>query len=226
MFILVVGLVGFNISITSASNTLNIFAPGGKPYGLSYPEHIQNFWKWLVAIPAVNNPLNDGTGVKCATNQTNTNSSVFYLAPTDSGTGQDRTCKVPVGKGLFIPVMPEEISDKESPGSSVTDLATAAKTDQDRVNSLSLKIDNKEYTFDILTKYRTNTKPFELTFADKGPFGVDQGGNSKAVADGFYIITEPLTKGAHIIQFKSSVAPDENGQGQWSQDVKYNITAE
>ena len=44
--------------------------------------------------------------------QGNTNSSVFYLSP---GKGKfERTCSVQAGKGLLIPVMVVEQSDKEA----------------------------------------------------------------------------------------------------------------
>ena len=45
----------------------------------------------------------------------------------------ERTCAVPVGKGLVILVMQVEWSDKEAPGASVQDLHAAAKKDQDSV---------------------------------------------------------------------------------------------
>ena len=85
MFVLIVGVIPFAVLTTAASNSLNIFPPGRKPYGLSYSEHIKNFWKWILAIPAKDNPFNDNTGEKCAIDQSNTNSSVFYLAPTMAG---------------------------------------------------------------------------------------------------------------------------------------------
>ena len=55
-----------------------------------------------------------------------------------------------------------------------------------------------------------------------------EGGVSKAVADGFYIITEPLTKGTHTIHFKSSlICPDPDcSDPNYVQDIKYNIIAE
>src|ERR687888_397358 len=74
-------------------NSVNIFPPGSKPYGLAYAEHIKNFWKWLLNTPAKDNPLTDPTGEKCATGQENTNSSVFYLAINNGGVSH-RTCKV------------------------------------------------------------------------------------------------------------------------------------
>jgi hypothetical protein len=56
-----------------------------------------------------------------------------------------RTCKVPAGKSLFIPVSQVEVSDKEVPNTSVEDLSRLAKKDQDSVMSLYLKINDKEY---------------------------------------------------------------------------------
>lgn len=101
IFILILGIIQFTNSVATASSSLNVFPPGVKPYGLSYSEHIQNFWKWLLAIPSNDSPFNDVTGEKCSTGQMNTNSSVFYLSPNNGGKSE-RICKVPVGKGLLL----------------------------------------------------------------------------------------------------------------------------
>ena len=223
----VLSLLLFSTILTpvAALNTVNIFPPGGKPHGLTYADHIKNFWKWALKIPANENPVNDPTGVKCATGQENTNSSVFYLAPNNGGTSQ-RICKVPAGKALFIPVMPMESSDKELPKASVADLSNSAKNDQDHVNSLYLKIGDKEYNFQDLDKYRTHTDAFDVVFPDNGIFGVLKGGVSKAVADGRYIITEPLAKGTYPIHFKSSLIDPSNPDTNFAQDITYNIIAQ
>jgi hypothetical protein len=226
MCLLGVGIIPFAISAAAASNSLNIFPPGSKPYGLSYSQHIQNYWKWILAIPAKDNPSDDATGEKCSLGQTNTNSSVFYLAMNTGGVSE-RTCKVPVGKALFMPVMQVEISNLEMPGASVKELSEAAKKDQDSVNSLYLKIDDKEYKYDNLTKYRTHTEAFDTTWPNDAIFGVVKGGNSTVVADGYYIITEPVAKGNHTIHFKSSLICSEPdcADPNFVQDVKYNIIA-
>jgi hypothetical protein len=215
------------LSPAAASNPLNIFPPGSKPYGLTYAEHIKNFWKWSLAIPAKDNPINDPTGVKCTNGQSNTNSSVFYLAFNNGGISQ-RTCKVPAGKGLFIPVMQVENSDKETPNASVQDLDKGATKDQDSVNSLYLKIGDKQYNYNDLNKYRTHTDAFDVVFPDNGIFGVMKGGVSKAVADGRYILTEPLAKGTYTIQFKSSLLCQDPdcADPNFAQDIKYTIIAE
>ncbi len=61
----------------------------------------------------------------------------------------ERTCKVPAGKALFIPVMMAEWSQKEAPKDTAQDLVKAATTDQDSVNSLYFKIG------DLLTSRRS-----------------------------------------------------------------------
>ena len=210
----------------TASTSLNVYPPEANPYGLSYSEHAQNFWKWLLSIPADQNPIDDKTGENCMVGQTNTNSSVFYLS---AGVGKmERTCTVPADKGLLIPVMVVEISDKEVPGASIEDLSSAAKKDQDGVNSLNLRIDDEEYTYDDLLKYRTQpTEPFQVIFPDNGIFGVTEGGPSQVVADGFYILTEPLIAGNHTVHYRSSLSCPDVGcvEPAFAQDIKYNIIA-
>jgi hypothetical protein len=211
----------------AGSPSVNIFPPGSKPYGLAYPEHIENFWKWTLGIPAKDNPINDPTGEKCATGQLNTNSSVFYLTFNNGGVSE-RTCEVPAGKGLFIPVMQVELSDKDTPGATIEELKLSAKTDQDSVNSLYLKIGGKEYNFDDLRKYRTDTDGFDVNYADNGIFGIVEGGPTKAVADGYYIMTDPLQQGNYTVHYKSSLSCLDPGcaEPNFAQDIKYNIIAE
>ena len=211
----------------AASNSVNIFLPDSKPYNLTYGDHAKNYWKWALSVPASENPVNDQTGEKCANGQTNSNSSVFYLTYNNGGVSE-RTCTVPAGKGLLIPVMQVEWSDKESPGASVEDLTTAAKKDQDSVNSLYLKVGDKEYNYQDLLKYRIHpTEPFQVVFPDNGIAGVTKGGSSTSVADGYYILTEPLTKGTYPIHYKSSLLCLDPGcaEPNFAQDIKYNIIA-
>jgi hypothetical protein len=220
-------LVVGGLSPVLASQSVNIFPPESKPYGLTFAEHQKNFWKWILSIPANESPVNDPTGEKCTKGQSNSNSSVFYLSMNTGGISE-RTCKVPSEKGLFIPVMQVVWTDKEAPGASIEELQRSAKKDQDSVNSLYLKIGDKEYKYNDLIKYRTPTDAFEVIFPDSGIFGVIEGGVSKAVADGFYILTEPLTKGNYSIHFKSSLICLDPGcaEPNFAQDIKYNLIVE
>ena len=214
------------ISFAAGISSVNIFSPESKPYGLSYEQHVKNFWKWIISLPQDKNPWADQTGKNCAIGQLETNASVFYLSGNGGGKS-DRICKVPAGKGLFIPVSPMEISDKEAPNRSIEDLHKIAKKDQDSVTSLYLKIGNKEYSRQDLEKYRTPTEEFEVTFPKNAIFGATEG-ISKAVADGYYVITQPLEKGNYTILYKSSLICPEIDciQPNFAQDIKYNLIVE
>ena len=219
-------LASLTISPVIASGSVSIYPPDSKPYGLTHADHAVNFWKWLLPMPANNSPMEDPTGAKCTNGQENSNSSVFYLSH-NSGGRSDRVCEIPAGKGLLIPVMEVEVSDKETPGATEQDLHNAAKKDQDSVNSLYLKIDDKEYSYEDLLKYRTHSNVFDVVFPDNGIYGVMKGGPSKAVADGFYILTEPIPAGNHTVHFKSSLIcldPD-CVDPNYVQDVQYKINA-
>jgi hypothetical protein len=215
------------MSAAAGVNSVNVFPPTTDPYGLTYDEHVKNFWKWLISLPKNMNPWDDPTGKNCANGQLEMNSSVFYLSGNGGGKTLDRTCKVPAGKGLFIPVSPMEISDKEVPNVSVERLHDIAKKDQDSVTSLSLKIGDKEYSLEDLKKYRIHPGDFQVIFPENAIFGATAG-PSKAAADGYYVITEPLKKGNYTIAYSSSlICPSVDCiQPNFAQDIAYVITAE
>jgi len=215
------------MSAAAGVNSVNVFPPATDPYGLTYDEHVKNFWKWLISLPKNMNPWDDLTGKNCANGQLGMNSSVFYLSGNGGGKTLDRTCKVPAGKGLFIPVSPMEISDKEVPNASVERLHDIAKKDQDSVTSLSLKIGDKEYSLEDLKKYRIHPGDFQVIFPENAIFGATAG-PSKAAADGYYVITEPLKKGNYTIAYKSKLgSPSAEGtEPNFAQDVAYKITVE
>jgi hypothetical protein len=202
----------------------SIFPPDSRPYGLSYEDHIKNYWKWFLANPAEGGPVEDNTGEKCALGQKDTN-PVFYLVGSGGGS-KSRTCTIPAGKGLLIPTIVVEVSDKEIPGASVETLQEIAIDDQNKVNTLTLKIGDKVYGKEDLDRYRTLTDPFDVVFADNGHFGVVKGGPAKVVADGRYIITGPLSKGTYNIEFKGIVGcldPPICTRTTFAQDVKYTL---
>jgi len=215
------------ISSAAGISSVNIFPPESKPYGLSYEQHIKDFWKWIISIPQDKNPWGDQTGENCAIGQLETNSSTLFYLSGNGGGKSERTCTLSAVKSLFIPVSPMEISDKEAPNRSIEELHKIAKKDQDSVTSLYLKINDKEFTPQDLSKYRIPTEEFEVTFPKNAIFGATEG-ISKAVADGYYVITQPLEKGNYTILYKSSLICPEIDciQPNFAQDIKYNLIVE
>lgn len=185
-------------------------------------KHIENFWKWQISIPAEpegEHPISDLTGEKCSIGQSSSNSSIFYLSGAGGKTVK-RTCEVPEGKGLLIPVMTVVATEKEYPGSSVAELANIVKEDQDSVTALSLDINGQAFAFDDLKKFRTATGEFEVTFPENGIFGVTEQGPSKAVADGYYLLTEPLQRGNYTIHYKGALGDPFEGTN-FQHDIAY-----
>ena len=210
-----------------ASSAPKVFPPESKPYGLPVDKHIENFWKWQISLPAEpegEHPISDLTGEKCTKGQSSSNSSVFFLSGAGGKTVK-RTCEVPAGKGLLIPVMTVVATEKEYPGSSVAELATIAKEDQDSVTALSLDVDGQSYAFDDLKKYRNATGDFEVTFPRNGIFGVTEEGPSKAVADGYYLLTEPLSPGNYTIHYKGALGNPLEGTN-FQHDITYLVVVE
>jgi hypothetical protein len=204
--------------------SVNIFPPNGKPYGLPIDKHIENFWKWQISMPAEpegEHPISDLTGEKCTKGQSNSSSPVFYLSGA-GGKTVNRTCEVPAGKGLLIPVMTVVATEKEYPGSSTANLANIAIEDQDTVMALSLDINGKKYSFDDLKKFRNTTGEFEVIFPKDGIFGVTEEGPSKAVADGYYLLTEPLSQGNYTINYKGALGNPVEGTN-FQHDISYKL---
>jgi hypothetical protein len=216
-------------SVVLGTSSIDIIGPENKPYGLSYEEHVKNFWKWVLSIPADKGLWDTADkGENCHVGQS-PNSPIFYITGNDGGRST-RTCHVPAGKALFIPVSPMEASDKESgnAGKSVEYLTKVAKDDQDSIKSLYLRIDDKIYHLTDLAKYRIHTGAFEVYFPRNAIMGVSTEGSAKAAADGYYVITEPLTSGTHTIQYKSSLICTEAlcTDPSYASDITYNIISD
>ena len=201
--------------------TIEIFKPNESPFGLSYEDHIKNYWKFTCKIPKDKNPAIDNNGQKDEIANQNSNAPVFYLNSSDKkDTLVERTCQVPAGKGIFIP-FGVEVSEKEVQNPSVDNLKRLAKKDQDSVNDLSVKLDGIEVN--NIHNFRTPTNEFHLEFPQNGLFNCPSG-TFKAVADGFYLITKPLSPGPHTVDIKGSLSHDEKIiDSEFSVNIKYKL---
>jgi len=84
----------------------------------------------------------------------------------------------------------------------------------------------------LFNKIRQNTETLQtflnVTIADNGIFAAVKGGPTKAAADGYHLITEPLQKGDYTVDYKSSLNCTDEGclETNFAQDIKYTIIAE
>ena len=218
-------------SFVYASESI-IFSPSDKPYNVSYVDYAKQFWEWQFSMPGNDeHPIRDDTGVNCANGQKNSSSPVFYLSGGGGGTF-DRTCEVPKGKGLLIPVMTVVASPNEYEGSTFDQIQSIVRADQDSVQYLNLRIDNQTFDTEDLLPYRTTpTDAFTVNYlCCPTLFGGVEGPTSLASADGYYIITKPLSPGKHLVHFTSGLGDSPitckdpaSTSCAFAQDITYNL---
>ena len=205
---------------------IEIFKPNENPLGISYEDHVKNFWKLTCSLPKNKNPARrDNNGQIDEIVNQNSNSPVFYLNICCDVEGPlvERTCKVPKDKeAIFIPVMSVVVSEKEVKDPSIDNLKKLAKEDQDSVKDLSVKLDGIEVN--DIRSYRASTEGFDLEFPQDALFDVSAG-TSQAVADGYYVIIPRPSPGTHKLHLKGNLEnnKDESIDKKYSVNIKYTL---
>jgi hypothetical protein len=193
-------LLPFTMAQTiGSSNSNNIYPIDSKPFGKTYGDWSAAWWQWAVSIPTAKSPLKDNTGANCGQGQSG---PVWFLAGTFGGAAE-RTCSIPAGKAIMFPVYNGECSYVEYPQyKTEAALASCAKDQIDKVTNLAASIDG--VNIPNLKQYRTQSASlFDLVLPNNNVFGLTPGA-TKSVADGFWIILQPLSASKHEIHFSGS----------------------
>jgi hypothetical protein len=161
--------------------------------------------------------MTDMTGERCGENQ-NSSSPVFFLVFTGGGSAV-RTCDIPTGKAILVPINVVECSFAEANVKTEEELHTCAEEDESSNPGLFLSVDGKQ--FKELETYRVHSRAFDTNFPENPIFG--KPGHTKAVSDGYWVILESLTPGKHNIHFKASLTNPTTGILFYNDDVKYTI---
>jgi hypothetical protein len=197
----------------------NIYPIDSKPYGKSYGEWSATWWQWAVSTPTDTNPLKDNTGLNCAQGQSG---PIWFLAGTFGGAAE-RTCIIPEGKAIMFPVYDGECSFVEYPQyKSESELSSCAKDQINKVTNLAASIDGT--SIQNLKAYRVQSPMFDLVLPSKNVFGLSSG-PTKSVADGFWIILQPLSSGKHEINFSGSAVDfTSSGVQNFATSATYHLT--
>ena len=158
-------------------------------YDHSQVEWSEAYLQWVATFARGNSPVSDTTGAMCAAKQ---EGDVWFLATSD-GTGPvERSCSIPAGKTLFVPLATtvERSGNKEPVCESMARLASGSLT---HVSDLTMTIDG--VAVDNMPSHRIPT-------GDCFALGARQFPPSRAktaVADGWYVMLAPLSAGPHTI---------------------------
>jgi len=156
----------------------------------SQVEWSRSYLQWIAAFAHDSSPISDATGALCAVKQ---QGDVWFLATSDGTAPVVRACSIPAGKWLFVPIANtvERSGNREPVCDSMARIAAGTITGH--VSHLSLVVDGQPV--DDLESHRLATGTcFSLDphVATKHPIAT-------TVADGYYVMLQPLKPGAHTI---------------------------
>ena len=211
-----------------------IAAPESAPHGKTYSQWTAEHWKWLYSMPVNKHPLFDTASVS-----EGQSGDVWFLGGTFTTTSSNgvvvgsalRNVTLPEGKALFFPLIDVESATAEGNGTNGAQLSAASQFFVDHANSLSCVIDGQPAQ--NLDQYRTQSPlftwgplPANNTFGD--PANFPAGLTSQSVADGYWLMLNPLVPGSHTIHFTGgltlSTAKGDPFDFDFRLDITYHLT--
>lgn len=240
-------LLAAALSVPSSLQAQRNLNPGvlpvnSNPYGKSYGDWGAAWWAWVLSIPKAENPNFDTTGEFCHVGQ---EGPVWFVAGNFGGENT-RSCTVPAGKALFIPIFnyvywaPEDLSfvrDVVAPsqGWDLTGLTEeeilrmGVNWASDHATALSVTIDGVAVVDPW--QYRAESSAFSIELSNMlEDYGYAPGPRSPNVSDGYWIMLRPLSRGQHTINFSSagsySIANGDPFDQEFTLDVTVYLTVE
>ena len=185
--------------------------------GEGYPELTARWWQWAMAGPI--EPYLDPDGRLCAMNQYG---PVWFLAGTSGGAPVHRTCVVPSGKYLLLPVInmmyaqttPRSKDEQRMP---CDELRSHAAVNNDKLVSAVVLIDGKQVA--DIPHYRVRSHGcFPVAVDADGKAGPDV---PRASSDGYWLLLAPLSAGRHTIVVGANYGADGDVFGRMVQNFEY-----
>jgi hypothetical protein len=207
---------------TNPSTVPYVFQPGANMYGSSYSVWSATWWTWLMELPVAGNPSSDTVSFEVSSGQSG---NVWFLAAPFSTLPVKRTCTIPAGKALFVGLLNAEASSLE--GFATADLQLKnATSNADHIINLSATIDG--ISIGNLGTYRVASPQFTFTAPTPWLFGAT-GGICTSVGDGYYLMFQPFSTGAHTLHYSGEfLFTVANGGFDYHAylDMTYNLTVQ
>jgi len=165
-------------------------------YAAELKELQQQWWQWVMSIPASHNPIFDKNGNRCGLSQ---RGDVWFLAGSTGGK-VTRQCDIPAGVSLFVPI----VNTFCFPDAVFSDAFCVQDTDDFidsyATGSVSLQVDGTAATpIDV----RDETD-FNFAVDSNGIFGAKPGIYRATIARGYWGLIGPLAPGAHRVEFQAT----------------------
>jgi hypothetical protein len=176
-----------------------ILPVGSSAFGKTLAEWSAEWWKLGIEDPVAGNPFVEGGVFPLSKNvwglAAPLGSATFYL-------------DLPAGKALFVAGITSECSSLEPPdsgfhGDTEEEQAACAAFWADHIVDLFIEIDGARVN--DVASYRVVSTQFSFTAPDPNILGVPGGGTGTGVADGYYVMLAPLSKGVHKIRISGAI---------------------
>lgn len=186
------------VPAAATSHGPGVFPPQSQPFGKSYGEWSALWWQQALAVDAGRhpNPFDQGL-VPCNLGTSN----VRFLVGTTGGDAY-RACAIPAGKAILLPLINGECSRIEGNGTTEAELRACARAQADNFGELHARVDGRRIP--DLARFRFASPLFSFRSVSGNPFAVPAtppGQPSPSVADGYWVMLEPLRPGLHTIKF-------------------------
>ena len=206
-----------------------VMPPQSHAFGKSLGEWTAAWWQWILPKQNAQNPVLDPTGALCGQGQSG---KVWFLVgspgndPNNPNDTTVRSCTIPTGVAILIPIITGECSTIEAPpffGQTDPQLRACADALLDGVDLASVKATVDGVSVPALRNQRVQSPPFDFTIPPENNYlGVSGKTGGRSVSDGFWLLLHPLSPGQHTIHVEAMVTSGD--AAGFTQRITYNLT--
>ena len=181
------------------------------------------WWQYVFSLPVAENPLVDQTGANALNGQPFVNGNVIFLVGLFNGGSAERSITISAGTQLFLPLINSWCDNLGvDPPMTVDQLRACAAGFIDSTTELHATLDGiplqglfgyraKSEVFCYNLPAENNLIQFFFNFPASGQV-------CPAVADGYWLLLNPLRLGEHTLTFSATADPS------FSSEITYQIT--
>ena len=191
-------LAAASLSVAAADPSppaITVIDPDEIVFDHSQVEWAESYLQWIAAFARGSSPSSDTTGAQCGAKQ---GGEVWFLASSDGTQAVVRDCAIPAGRTLFVPLVSTmERSNSGEPNCGA--MARQAAGALAHVSRLAMSIDG--HPVGGLESHRQPTGECFALDARQA----SRSATKAAVADGYYVMLQPLPPGPHTIVVQARI---------------------